>query len=285
MAAFDEVQFPAAISAGATGGAEYSTDVVVMAGGAEQRNQNWSAARGAWDVSTGVKKKSDSDALIAFFRARQGKARGFRFKDWTDFAATAQTMSPGTVLKLTATDVTCAASDHSYTTAGAISFASLAAGDSVYITGNATSANNGTKTVVSATATKLIVSQAVTDEASGSTMVLLRLGPYQLQKSYTDSGNTDVRTISKPVTGTVIVYFAGVAHSTWWTVATTTGIVMLVAGTAAPNNGDALTATFQFDIPARFDTDKMEGFTIIDPGDGSGPFVNWQKIPIVEIRV
>jgi hypothetical protein len=284
MASFDEVQFPPAISANVSGGAEYSTDVVILSNGDEQRNQNWVASRGAWDVSTGVKKKAQSDILIAFFRARNGRARGFRFKDWTDYIATAQTMSPGTALKLAATDVTCTASDHSYNTAGAISFAALLPGDSIFIAGNATSGNNGTKTVVSATSTKLIVSQTVTDEASGSSMTLLRLGPYQLQKAYTDTANTYTRTISKPVAGTVVVYFAGVAHPTWWTIDTTTGIVTLVGGTAAPNNGDALTADFQFDIPARFDTDKA-GFTVVDPGDGSGPYVNWQKVPVVEIRL
>jgi uncharacterized protein (TIGR02217 family) len=33
--------------------------------------------------------------LIAFFRARKGKAYGFRFKDWTDYKATAQTLGTG----------------------------------------------------------------------------------------------------------------------------------------------------------------------------------------------
>ncbi len=283
-APFDEVQFPTAIEVGPSGGPEYSTDIVTVSGGGESRNQNWQDAKGSWDVSSGVKRQADTDTLIAFFRARKGKARGFRFRDKADYKAVAQTMTPGTVVNLAATDVTCAASDHSYTTAGALTFAALLPGDSVYIAGNATGGNNGTKTVVSATSTKLIVSQTVTDEASGSSMTLLKLGPYQLQKTYTSGPTSDIRRIQKPVTGTVVVYFAAVAHSTWWTVDTTSGIVTLAGGTAAPTHGDALTADFQFDVPVRFDIDKAS-YSIVDVGDSAGPFVNWQKVPIVEIRI
>src|SRR5437870_2530303 len=95
MAAFDEVQFPPAISYGAIGGPEFSTDVVVLSSGFESRNANWPAARGKWDVSSGVKSQADLQTLIAFFRARQGKARGFRFKDWNDFQGFGQQLGIG----------------------------------------------------------------------------------------------------------------------------------------------------------------------------------------------
>lgn len=39
---FHDVSFPDAIARGATGGPEYSTDVVMVASGFEQRNVNWS---------------------------------------------------------------------------------------------------------------------------------------------------------------------------------------------------------------------------------------------------
>jgi uncharacterized protein (TIGR02217 family) len=90
--AFHEVQFPSDIS---SGGPEYSTDVVITAGGHEQRNVNWSAARAKYNVAHGVKTQAQLEALIAFFRARKGKAYGFRFKDWTDYEAAAQTIGVG----------------------------------------------------------------------------------------------------------------------------------------------------------------------------------------------
>lgn len=87
---FLEEQFPSDISYGATGGPTYSTDVVSMFSGHEQRNSNWKNARGRYNISTGVKTEEQWQALISFFRACKGKAYGFRFKDWSDYKAARQ---------------------------------------------------------------------------------------------------------------------------------------------------------------------------------------------------
>ena len=84
---FVEVQFPSDISYGATGGPMFLTDVVATVSGHEQRNSKWSQARARYNVASGVKTETQWQALIAFFRARRGKAVGFRFKDWGDFKA------------------------------------------------------------------------------------------------------------------------------------------------------------------------------------------------------
>jgi uncharacterized protein (TIGR02217 family) len=52
-------------------------------------------ARGRWDVASGLKKQAQIDELIAFFRARRGKAYGFRFKDWSDYKPTGQLLGTG----------------------------------------------------------------------------------------------------------------------------------------------------------------------------------------------
>ncbi len=87
---FVEVQFPTDISYGATGGPVFLTDVVTTVSGHEQRNSKWSQARARYNVASGVKSEAQWQALIAFFRARRGKAAGFRFKDWSDFKAVNQ---------------------------------------------------------------------------------------------------------------------------------------------------------------------------------------------------
>lgn len=92
---FHEIQFPPDIAYGAEGGPQYATTVVATASGFEQRNASWAAARGCWNVASGLKKQSQLDALIAFFRARKGRAYGFRFKDWTDYKATGQALGTG----------------------------------------------------------------------------------------------------------------------------------------------------------------------------------------------
>ncbi len=73
----------------------FNTSITTTQGGFEQRNINWLKSLGRWDVSTGIKNKSDMDAVIAFFRARFGKAYGFRFKDWSDFQAVGQNIGTG----------------------------------------------------------------------------------------------------------------------------------------------------------------------------------------------
>lgn len=95
MTDFEEIQFPTDISYGATGGPMFLTDVVATVSGHEQRNAKWSQSRAKYNVASGIKQESQWQALIAFFRARQGKAVGFRFKDWSDYSATAVQIGVG----------------------------------------------------------------------------------------------------------------------------------------------------------------------------------------------
>lgn len=92
---FDEIRFPVDISYGAMGGPEYSTDIVMLDNGFEKRNINWSVSRGRWNVSHGVKTKTQFDELLSFFRSRRGKAIGFRFKDWMDYQGVNQNIGTG----------------------------------------------------------------------------------------------------------------------------------------------------------------------------------------------
>lgn len=88
MAFIETPRFPDNIAFGAIGGAAFNTDVVVLGSGFEQRNVNWDVARGRWDISHGVKYKSEMSTIIAFHRAMKGRAHGFRFKDWSDYHVT-----------------------------------------------------------------------------------------------------------------------------------------------------------------------------------------------------
>lgn len=85
--AFHEVRLPDKWSRGSAGGVWYSTTIIETAGGHEQRNVNWSRPCGRWDIAHNIKTPADMAELVAFFRNRQGRATGFRLKDWMDFAA------------------------------------------------------------------------------------------------------------------------------------------------------------------------------------------------------
>lgn len=99
---FDEILFPLGISYGSQGGPEYRTAVVPAASGYEQRQGAWANGRLTWDVSKGLQKPEQVTQLIAFFRARKGRLRAFRFRDPLDNKATNEALpnTGGTVLQL-----------------------------------------------------------------------------------------------------------------------------------------------------------------------------------------
>lgn len=88
------------------------------------------------------------------------------------------------------------------------------------------------------------------------------------------------REIKKPVAGTILVAVGGVAQvaDTDFTTDVATGIVTFEPG-SVPAADAVVTAGFAFDVPVRFDTDKLE---INLQGLRHGAIPN---IPIVEVRL
>ena len=82
---FHNVRLPVDVEKGAIGGPGFKTTVTELSSGFEKRNIDWERTRGKWDVSYGLDQKSNQEATLAFFYARQGRAHSFRFKDWTDY--------------------------------------------------------------------------------------------------------------------------------------------------------------------------------------------------------
>lgn len=197
---FHDVRFPEDISYGSSGGPEFHTDVVVLASGHEQRNSNWAEARARYNVAHGVKTRSQLDALIAFFRARKGRAHGFRFKDWSDFQAQGETLGIGdnTVLE------------------------------------------------------------------------------FACVKRYQSGGVIAVRPVRKLVSGSLTIYADGVVQASGFTADLNQGTIAFASPPAA---GVVITADFEFDVPVRFDTDRLSA-TLDAYGSHS-----WLDIPLVEIRL
>ena len=95
MQAFDAVDFPLAIGREAMVVTEFSTQIVASPSGHEQRASEWAEARMCYDAGPGVRSESDVRTLAAFFRARRGAARGFRFRDPFDHGSAADGGPPG----------------------------------------------------------------------------------------------------------------------------------------------------------------------------------------------
>jgi uncharacterized protein (TIGR02217 family) len=79
--AFDDISFPLDIGRRAQVAPIFSTRVIESVSGHEQRSTEWADARMSFDAGPGVRSETDIATLIAFFRARRGAARGFRFRD------------------------------------------------------------------------------------------------------------------------------------------------------------------------------------------------------------
>ena len=208
---FHEVRFPAALSAGSSGGPERRTEIVTLSNGFEERNSPWAQSRRRYDAGLGVRSLDDRAEVIAFFEARHGQLHAFRWKDWRDFKSCRPSASP-------------------------------AATDQMLGTGD------------------------------GATTL------FGLRKGYVSGAQTYWRPIAKPVAGTVIVAVDGVAlvEGTGFGVDAANGQVQL---TVAPPAGTAVSGGFEFDVPVRFDTDRiltsLAGFVA-----GEIP-----SIPVVEVRI
>lgn len=93
--AFDEVRLSEEVERGARGGPGFKTNILTLSSGFEKRSQVWSKARGRWDVSYGISRRADFVGVMTHFYARRGRARGFRFKDWSDFELTQEGIGIG----------------------------------------------------------------------------------------------------------------------------------------------------------------------------------------------
>lgn len=100
---------------------------------------------------------------------------------------------------------------------------------------------------------------------------------FQLIKRYEDAAGAFDRPIRKPVPASVLVAIDGIAQTegTDFTVDTATGEVSFAA---APAAGTMLTAGYAFDVPVRFDTDRLDiSLDAIEAGEIA-------DLPIIEIR-
>jgi uncharacterized protein (TIGR02217 family) len=97
------------------------------------------------------------------------------------------------------------------------------------------------------------------EEAASATDQLLGVGDgvrtaFQLLKRYGDAGGSTERVIAKPEIGSVAVAVNGTPVADF-AVDHATGIVTLAS---APASGAVVRAGFRFDVPVRFDTDRIE---------------------------
>lgn len=101
---------------------------------------------------------------------------------------------------------------------------------------------------------------------------------FELGKTYASGGAKYLRPIRKPVAGTVVVAVGGavLVEGTGFSVDAATGAVVLGSPAAA---GASVTAGFEFDVPVRFDTNRI-ATSLAGFAAGEVP-----SIPVIEVRV
>jgi len=101
---------------------------------------------------------------------------------------------------------------------------------------------------------------------------------FVLVKRYTSGGYSQNRQITKPIGPRVSIALDGaeLVEDEHFSVDYTTGLVRFVE---APPLNAPITAGFEFDVPVRFDTDRIEvSFAAFEAGD-------IPSIPVIEVRV
>jgi len=207
MQAFDDVDFPLAIGRAAEVSTRFSTAIVTTASGHEQRNADWASARLRFEAGPGVRSEADLQTLIAFFRARRGAAKAFRFRDPLDHSSQAMSGVPAPF------DVV------------------LGMGD-------------GTTT------------------------------RFDLVKRYGAGAEAEMRRITHPVVASLRLAIDGSEQMTGWTLEPG-GVVRF---STAPDVGAEITAGFLFDVPVRFESDRLDiaGHSF---AAGEAP-----SVPLIEVR-
>jgi uncharacterized protein (TIGR02217 family) len=290
MSFLETPRFPDNVAFGASGGPGYLTDVVVVNSGAESRNQNWTQARASYEVSHAARLPAEYVPLRDFFRAVKGRTHGFRFKDpldySTDVASGVLGSGVGTGLPTYQLGKRYAAGslDETRTISKPVSgtvavyrnavLATAGGGAGQYAlsttTGIVTFVADATGTIASITVgspTIINVSSALSGAVNGKKLYLLNIG---------GTAGTFLNNAAWTITNVAGTAITITANTTG--LSGTTGNAYLY-----PQAADALTWAGEFDVPCRFDVDQMRG-TIANKSGGK-LVVDWESIPIIEIRV
>ena len=101
---------------------------------------------------------------------------------------------------------------------------------------------------------------------------------FALNTSYQSGGVSYVRPVTKPVLGTIVVGLQGnpMVETVHYDVDVTTGLITF---DLAPEEGAEITAGFEFDVPVRFDADRIQT-SVASFQAGDVP-----NVPVVEVRV
>jgi uncharacterized protein (TIGR02217 family) len=268
----EAARLPEDIARGATGGAEFSTVVVISASGAEQRIPQRSQGLYRYDVQHQMRTAVQAAAIEAFFQARGGKARGFRFKDWADYSATNEPLAPtGTPTVQLIKTYTSGSVSRVRAITKPVSGSVTLRKNTVNLVGISVATTTGLVTLPVVN-TKTIT--AITKAASAVVTVGSSHGFSTNDLVYFSGvgGMTEINGQVGTVTATAATTITVNINSTSYTTYTT-------GGTAASyvTATDSLDASYQFDVAVRFAVDRL----VRTQQDVN--YFDYDQIPLIEM--
>ena len=301
MIDFLEIRFPVGITYGPIGGPTFLTDVLVVGSGDEQRNARWTAGRAEYTVDTVLMKPVPMNDLIAFFRIVLGRKFGFRLKDHTDFKSVLFTQPTSALDQVIGTgdDIT-----KIFQLIKTYTFMSFSAVRTI----NKPVA--GTVKLAVATVVQVEGVDFSVDLATGKITFLPTITVTGTDISAFEDSNTfsfigassdfsafqvgdriEVAGFVSPTNNrSGLTFFTitaldldsnGIGEITLDgpTVNEVAGASITINVHPAPDTGDSVTAGYEFDVPVRFDTDKLSlaiaNFELHD----------WRQVTMIEVRV
>jgi uncharacterized protein (TIGR02217 family) len=297
---FKDIRFPEEISYGSSGGPAWETQVSRIASGYDQRIGNWSEPLRKFNVSLGIHTREQLHEVLKFHMVAEGKKYSFRYKDWTDFNSAGHTSQE--------IDATSPTDQLFFTSDGILDFAQLiktyefAAGFTHVrkitkpVVGTLTIYEDGSpfslwscdylSGIITFLAPTPVVGTDIyaDDEGAGvytfkstsSDLSVFSNGQKIVTDGFTDSENLGPFIVqAAPTTNRMVVLHD--LRPTQPVIDAAAGPSITISHTAAPTAGKDYTAGYEFDVPARFDTDEMS--TQLDSyGVGSS------NLEVIEVR-
>jgi len=264
MSFLETPRFPDNVAINALSGPEYRTDIVELYSGFEQRNIAWSQGRIVMEIEMPLTAE-EAATLDAWHRNVKGRAVGFRVRDWRDYAVTQTDGRLGE--SNNGTGVPTYQLAKLYDTGALIEYRKIRKPDTtttltVYRGGSPATAGAGAGQYAIDSTTGIVTwvanqSSSVTTIAAGASTVVTLSGSIGISvggQLYLDG-----------IVGTIATALNGLAHtvtsgSNPYTISTdTTGLSRTSGGTGYryPQSTESLAWVGQFDVPMRFDQDRL----------------------------
>jgi uncharacterized protein (TIGR02217 family) len=305
MAFLETPSFPQLLARGLSCGPAFSTRVVVLRSGREQRNANWSRVRWRADAASAVRTQTDFAALEEFFYAVGGRLHGFRVRDPGDYRHSDAGGSPILLPLDSAYDATGTAGVGYgvpvYQLAKQYAAGSLAHNRWIEkpVSGGIALTRAGSPVTLGASAGNAAVdattgrvtfvadqSRSITTHTPGADHVMAlasALSPNVTvgQRVYiAGCGGADAATLNSLSHEVTNISGANVTIATATTGLTITGGTLYLY----PQSSEALAWTGTFDVPCRFDVDALDRQMLTRQISGEY-LMQALSIPLVEVRL